>query len=326
MRPGHFLLTFTLASSTLLQAQIQPPAKPPQTARQALIEMFLGKDPEAFAKHLPNAAKRALITQGETLENSMVQRISLVGRQLAAQGHVETFDDGPTLLVSEQDEGKQKIKTEVNVESDSFTGENDEIELALQIYRDGQPEFLPVIPRLTFYMMKENDVWKLSEVALAARVPLTDPEYLKGVRKKINENNENMAQGRVGMIAASEASYSRQHPNRGYTCSLSDLFGKPANSPGQPGIAVAPGFGIGEAASSANSESLGYHFEITGCDGSPATKFQISATPLDADAAMKAFCSDESGTIRFDPSGSGAACLSQGQPLNKTDSAAPSTD
>jgi hypothetical protein len=326
MRPGTFVLIFTLTASTLLQAQVQPPAKPPQTARQALIEMFMGKDPEAFAKHLPSVAKGALITKGETLETSMVQRISMVGRQLAAQEHVETFDDGPTLLVSEQDEGKQKIKIEVDVESDSFTGENDEIELALQIYRDGQPEFLPVIPRLTFYMLKESDVWKLSEATFAARVPLTDPEYLKGVRKKINENNETMAQGRVGMIAASEARYGAQHPSRGYTCSLSDLFGKPANSAGQPGMVVAPGFGIGEAASFANSESLGYHFEITGCDGSPATKFQISATPLDADAAMKAFCSDESGTIRFDSSGSGAACLSQGQPVNKTEGATPNTD
>ena len=315
MRHICLVCAIGLAASMRLVGQALPaPVKPPQTARQALIEMFLGKTPDAFVKHLPNAAKDALVSKGETPESSMVQRISLIGRQLSAQGHVDTFDDGPTLLVSEQEEGKEKLRIEVNVEHDSFTGDNDEIDLSIHAYRDGQPEFLPVIPRLMFYMMQENEVWKLSEATVAAHVPLTDPEYLKGVRKKVNENNENMAQVRISMLAASEARYMGQHPNHGFTCNLSDLSPKPALIPGQPDYTAVPAFG---------GESPGYRLEITGCDGTPATKFKITATPLDSDAGMKAFCSDESRTVRFDLSGSGTACLSQGQPINKADSTTP---
>jgi hypothetical protein len=46
---------------------------------------------------------------GETSQASMVQRISLLIRQMSAQGeHIETFDIGPTLLASEKDEGKEQ--------------------------------------------------------------------------------------------------------------------------------------------------------------------------------------------------------------------------
>lgn len=308
------IVIIALSASAASQSQIQTAAKPPQTARQALLEMFLGKAPDSLAKHLPALAKQAMITKGETPQTSIVQCISLIGRQIAGEGHVETFDDGPTLLVSEQTEGKQKIKYEVLIESDSYTGDEDEIELSLHVYRDGQPQFLYVLPRLTFLMTQEKEVWKLTEISLAARVPLTDPEYLKGVRKKINENNEILVSGRVGAIAFSETTYAKQHPGHGYTCSLSDLFPKgPSDTMAFYGASPFP----------ASNEWAGYNFEVSGCEGNPATKYQITATPLDAEAGMKAFCVDESGTVKFDASGSGSACLSSGQPLNKSEGSPP---
>ena len=42
-----------------------------------------------------------------------------------------------------------------------------------------------------------------------------------------------------------------------------------------------------------------YRFALTGCEGTPPSKYRITATPIDADAGMKTFCSDESGTIKF---------------------------
>jgi hypothetical protein len=201
MRNATIALLVALAVNISLQAQTQTPPPPPQTARQALIEMFLGKNPDAFAKHLPKVASQALIRKGESPGTSLVQKISMIGRQLTAQGHAETFDVGPTLLVSEQDEGKEKVKTEVIVERDNLMGENDEIEVSIHVYRDGEPEFLPVIPRLIFSMTQEKEIWRLTEATLAAHVPLTDPDYLKGVRKKEDEASENMASARVSMIA-----------------------------------------------------------------------------------------------------------------------------
>ncbi len=320
MRRFALLLLLMLAAN-LAQAQIQAPATEPQTARQALLEMFLGKASDAFTKHLPQAASKALIHRGDDPATSMVQRISMIGHQMTAQAHVETFDQGPTLLISEQEEGQQKVRNEVMVEHDSLTGENDEIEVSIRVYRDGQPEFLPVIPRLVFSMTEEEGTWRLAEATVAAHIPLTDPDYLKGVRKKQDEANENMASMRVQNLATAELHFASQHPERGYSCNFADLMPNPEQAPNPDpanSSATTP-----ETSSPAGNESAGYHFAVSGCAGTPASTFQITAVPLESDSGMKAFCADESGTLRFDPHGKGTACLSQGQVIDKLEVSVP---
>jgi hypothetical protein len=312
MRHICCLLLAAFAINISSPAQARNPTPPPQTARQALIEMFLGSDADALAKHLPENARPTLIRKGETSETSMVQRISLLVRQMSTQGeHIETFDIGPTLLASEKGEGKEKIKTEVLVEHDSFMGETDEIELSIHMYRNGQPEFLPVIPQLIFSMTQEKEIWRLTEITLAAHIPLTDPDYLKGIRKQTDAMDENMASMRISMIASAEIRYSSNHPDRGYTCALTGLFGQgdTTDAPAQPDEVYTP-------AAAAGDDSSGYHFSISGCQGNPASKFQITAVPIESDSEMKAFCADESGTVRFDANGRGSACLTRGQVLN----------
>ncbi|HZW93683.1 MAG TPA: hypothetical protein VFF64_12095 [Candidatus Eremiobacteraceae bacterium] len=310
MRHIYIAWLVAFAAPISPQAQVQTPPPPPQTARQALIEMFQGKSADAFEKHLPEVARSALIRKGETSETSLVQTFSMMGHQLIAGGRrVETFDVGPNLLISEQEDGKQKV--EVTVEHDSLMGEQDEIEVSIHAYSNGEPQFLPVIPRFIFSMTEEKDIWRLSEVTVATHIPLTDPDYLKGVRKKADEADENMASSRVTMIVAAEMSYASTHPERGYTCHLADLFDK-ADTTGTP--PQVPG---GRRPELSGDESNGYHFSVSGCDGSPAPKFQITAVPTESDSGMKAFCSDESGRVRFDANGSGTACLSGGKFLNQ---------
>jgi hypothetical protein len=304
-------LTANVAAHTQTQVQKQTPPQPPQTARQALIEMFMGKNPDSFAKHLPTVASQALMRKGESPETSVVQKISMIGHQIAGLGHVETFDEGPMLLVSEQEEGKEKVKTEVIVERDNLMGESDEIEVSIHMYRDGQPEFLPVVPRLIFTMTQENEVWRLTEATLAAHVPLTDPDYLKGVRKKEDESNESMASNRVSMIVAAEKGYLTKHPDQGYTCKLADLFQQQASAIPADGQAVEYNAGL------LDGEFAGYHVALSGCEGSPASKFQVTAVPVASDAGMKTYCADESGSMRFMVDGRAAACLSRGQVLNQ---------
>jgi hypothetical protein len=313
MRSVCFVVIAAFASCIPSTAQAQAStsqAPPPQTARQALIEMFTGKSPDAFVKHLPAVASQALLHNGEMPGNSMVQRISMIGRQWTTQEHLQVFDEGPTLLVSEQEEGQQKVKTEVNVERDNFMGENDEIEVSIHVYRDGMEEFLPVVPRLIFSMTQEKEIWKLTEATLAAHVPLTDPDYLTGVRKEEDKAIEGTASARIRMIAAAEAQFASSHPDRGYSCNLTELFGKSDNADGsdQPAEYSAAGF--------ATDNSSGYHFSLTGCDGTPASRFRATAVPAEADSGMKAFCADESGKVRFEASGKGSSCLTRGQPLN----------
>ncbi len=299
------LLVFAASIPLTAQTQVPPPTPPPQSARQALIEMFFGKGENDFAKHLPDAAHQTLIHKDETERTSVVLRIATIGRETVAQGqHVETFDVGPTLLVTEPTPGHEKI--EAVVEHDSLFGEEDEIELSFHYYKDGQLQSLPVVPRLTFTLKQEKEIWRLTEVTAAAHIPLTDPDYLQELRREQNEANESAAQNRVNGIAATETGYAAQHPDLGYTCTLANLF------PQEP----APEGGASPFAEDASEESNGYRFAITGCAGTPATKFRASAVPTDADAGQKTFCSDASGILKFTTDGKSSTCFSEGQPVN----------
>jgi hypothetical protein len=277
--------------------QQQPP---PQSARQALIEMFTGKGADDFAKHLPDDARRALIRKGDGPENSTVLKIAMIGREVAAQGgHIETFDTGPNILISEDSNSRQRI--EVAVEHDSLRGEDDEIELSVRLYKDGELQQLPVVPRLIFTMTQEKEIWRLSELTVAAHVPLTDPDYLKTLRKEQNDSNEASARSRVMMMAQAQAQYAANHKDLGYACTLATLY--PSSEGGNAGV-YPQGFG--------SEEANGYRFNITGCNGTPASKYRLLAAPVDPESEMKAFCVDESETIRSISGDKKTGCFSHG--------------
>jgi len=310
------LLFLALAGISLrAQTSATPVTPPPQSARQALIEMFMGRGADDFNKHLPEAARLALIHKGETPETSIALRISNIGRQMVAQGeHLETFDAGPNLLVSEQRDGHERV--EVVVEHDSLMGEEDEIELSIRSWKDGQLETLPVVPRLTFRLKQEKEVWTLSEIIAAAHVPLADPDYLQGLRRQQNEANENAAQTRMGIIVTAETGYATNHPDRGYTCTVANLFAQdPGASQGEAGRFYDPG--------QANEEWNGYRFALAGCDGAPASKYRLTAVPIDSESGMKTFCANESGTLKSVAGGKSSSCFSRGQVIN---SGAPSNN
>ncbi len=316
MRILGLVLPAAIAIAISSQAQTQAPSPPPQTARQALIEMFLGKNTGAFEKHLPEVARKTLVRKGDTPETSFVQQISMIGRQLTAQGeYVETFDEGHVMLVSEHEGGRRKV--EILVEHDSFSGEQDEIELSMHVYLNGELQFLPVIPRLVFSLVQEKEIWRLSDLTLVIHAPLTDPDYLKGIRKKVDEENERIALIRMSSAISAEINYAARQPNHAYTCNLLDLFPNDSTiTPAQPSQ---------EIAARPAEESPGYHFALTGCDGNPVTRFQLTAVPTEPDSGMKAFCADESGRLRSDASGKAATCLSRGEVVNDAPSDVPGT-
>lgn len=271
MRDFSLALLLVAAIPIQLAAQAPQAAQPPQpqSARQALIEMFIGKGADDLVKHLPDAARKSLIRKGETPESSVVLRIATIGRSATEQnGHIETFDVGPNILISEQPESHERI--EVAVEHDSLLGEQDEIELSVHLYKDGQPQSLPVIPRLVFTFQQEKDVWKLMEITVAGRIPLTDPDYLEGLRKEEDSSNEASAQFRLSTIGNSEKTFAASHVDVGFTCSLETLFpvsGPADTNPYNPGTS--------------NPEWKGYKFTLSGCGGHPATKFRVLAVPID---------------------------------------------
>ena len=115
------------------------------------------------------------------------------------------------------------------------------------------------------------------------------------------------AQIRAGGITAAEVAYAAKHPDRGYACTLSTLS---APDP------AAEGGGASYSPDVANEESNGYRFTISGCDGTPASKYRVSAVPADSDATLKTFCADESGILKFVIGGKVSTCFVQGQPVN----------
>jgi hypothetical protein len=60
-----------------------------------------------------------------------------------------------------------------------------------------------------------------------------------------------------------------------------------------------------------NGEYVGYRFSLQSCDPDPNhPRYQVIAVPKEPGVTgFKAFCSDESGAIYFDPGGSGEDCL-----------------
>ena len=313
MRQALCALALTLAGTSLTAQNLQPP--PPQSARQALIEMFLGKGENDLVKHLPDITRKALIRKDESPESSIVLRIAAIGRSMAAQGRtVDTFDTGPNILVTEQPDHE---RVEVAVEHDSLMGDQDEIELSVHAYKDGQEENLPVIPRLIFTMKQEKDVWLLTEITVAGHIPLTDPDYLKVLRKQQDEANEQMAQMRMNMIVNGQKAYSSAHPETGYACALSSLV--PPKTESTDTERTPASFDPGQG----SEEWNGYRFTLNGCGGTPSSKYRLAAVPIDSESAGKTFCADESGKVKFVTSGKASSCFSGGQELNPPPAYAP---
>jgi len=72
-----------LAASVVAGAQTQPP---PQTARQALLEMFFSKSPKAMQKHLPDEALDIFAKTDSGLTPMILSQISSFQQQATMGG------------------------------------------------------------------------------------------------------------------------------------------------------------------------------------------------------------------------------------------------
>ena len=260
-----------------------PPA--PQTARQALIEMFFGTAPNHLEKHLSDATRSAFKKMSGTGGMSMLDEFSAFANMAKAGGpKFETFDTGPTLLQAEEVE--QNEKTEITIESDNLSGDEDQIEVTLHMTKDGTEQILPFIPHFTFVMKTEADVWRLSEISVQVRVPLEDPDFLKSIEKQNGKQNEEGAQMALQVITAAQNTH---HSSNGtYACSLSGLMGRGQGN--NKGAAF-----NGPFTDLPTGKHAGYVYVISGCDGN---QYKVVAEPETADSGLRAFCSDESGAMR----------------------------
>jgi TonB family protein len=292
-----FILFAPVARIALAQAAEQ------QTARQALIEMFFGDAPNHMEKHLADITKSALQKMQSGNINSLGALSMLV--QQAKSGNrkekIETFDTGSTLVNLKEIPGASFDNIETTVEQDSFSGDEDAIELGVHVTRNGKEDTLPFIPRFTFTMKMESGIWKLNEVGASVRIPLADPDFLKGLMERQRAENEQMMIFSMQSVIAAENSY--HSANNGYACSLAGL-GAPGK---QSGIA---GHGYLYDQQLLSGKKNGYAIAISNCD---ATHYQLAAEPAAPEAGQRAFCADESGTLRASSDGKATTCVSSGK-------------
>jgi hypothetical protein len=300
-------------------------ASTPQTARQALLEMFFSKTSGTFAKHLPAVTLAALEKSG-ALAN--LQQYSLLAGQLQTQGtNFQTFETGSVLLSGEDPKTGQKV--EVTVENDALRGEQDDIELSFQTHKNGQAQRTPFMPRMTFTMKQEARIWKLNEISVTIRLPLADPDLLKAMTESIKSREtahvsltpvsvapqtpsttssagtDAQVLAAMRTILTAEITYMTSYPRTGFTCTLSDLDGFGGGEPNEH-QAMLINSGL------ASGKRFGFVFTLSGCGGAPATGFHLSAAPNANTFGRKAFCADQSGTIRSSDDGNLAHCFAGG--------------
>jgi hypothetical protein len=303
----------------------------PQTARQALLEMFFSKTPGTFEQHLPQATRAALRKASPTSGASMATGLSAMTSQLSAQGQqLQTFEAGPTLILLENLQTHTKF--EVTVERDDLRGDEDEIELAFHGSKDGETQTAGAKFRLNLTMRQESGTWRLDEVSASVGVSLSDPEFLKTMTKNISAGvhtsaggmstsaamsamnpaiaaNESSSIAGIRALNTAEITYAAGFPGHGFTCTLSDLggMGSGTGPSERQAMLIDPRL--------ASGRKNGYVFALSGCNGTPASRYSVTAVPADPSSGTRAFCSDESAVIRFSADGKANSCLSIGKPL-----------
>jgi type IV pilus assembly protein PilA len=126
------------------------------------------------------------------------------------------------------------------------------------------------------------------------------PQYLK-VHKQTNETSAIQS---LRTIGNAELQYNSAYPANGFACTLPSLGGDPkAGAPTATSAQLVP-------ADLSTGQKAGYSFNIV-C-GTKVTvnnqdmfsSYELTATPQNVGkTGDRGFCSDENGTIRFDPTG-----------------------
>lgn len=312
-----FIFVFAILSSA--QQQQTPPA-PPQSPRQALIEIANGQ----VEKHLTVEVQQLL----KQPENK--QALVTLGFASSLKGElgqdVQLFESGPVLLSI--NDAKEHRKIEVQVNNDDMSGDQDVLELSVHSFRDGveqDEEWQTFLSHFAVTMVRQQSIWRLSKIGVGVELAIGDPEFLKKTYlKSMNGDGGGMVGGRVGLdvhrnssssepeqtpelspsqlvmlLSAAEQTYAQQNAETGFTCSLADL----AHSP----------FLVNNSAQISSGSYNGYKISLTGCQGKPAGSFQITVEPMPGKGG-KAYCTDATHNIRVSEDGRGATCLVAGKP------------
>jgi hypothetical protein len=304
----------------------QHPAPAPQTPRQALIEMITGGE-QGITKHLTIEVQQAFKKPGNAQAASTLFLGEVKGIYAVAGHALQTFDSGPVLVAF--NEPVQHKKFEVHVDNDDLSGEEDNLDLSLHSFIDGQEqteEWQFLASRFTVSMKRQQGVWRLNKISIGAELPVGDAAFIEkmfgkapggqatGVNlytptaethvaldfRRSDEAPQGMAPEQVvTMLGYAESTFARIHPDTGFTCSLSEL------------AEASQMMGVDQQVNTGTYS--GYRFALSGCEGKPAGSFRITAEPVVAKPGTKAFCTDATQNLRVSDDGHGATCLASGR-------------
>lgn len=314
------LLTLMLATSIPTAAQLVDRTQPaPQTPRQALIEVLQSKDGSAIEKHLPEVTKkkiRELRGISGFGSSFMIHDIGFAGISRSSAEKMEVFEAGPVLARFENPGTNEKM--EITIESDDFRGNDDDFELAMHIYKNGEEFMHWYSPRILLSMKQEGGIWRITELGASAKVPLGDPQFLDAITKEWlkGQRTADSAAAIASMrsVISAQMAYAASYPSVGFTCTLSNLGSegiRPGSRKQQPNELHA--MLIDDAL--AGGQKARYRFSLSSCAGPPATRFVLTAVPETSLAGQRAYCSDESGVIRYSIDGKAETCLASGRAL-----------
>ena len=153
--------------------------------------------------------------------------------------------------------------------------------------------------------MKNQKGFSLIELLIVVAIILiisaiAIPSYLRS-RMQANESS---AVGSVRMINTSAVTYSSTYVNLGFPANLADMGGaNPCSATSTTACLLENMLALGTKS--------GYSFVWTGDGITPSTGYSLTATPLIVGGSgQRMFCSDQTGVIRFDPSGAGCNAAS----------------
>jgi type IV pilus assembly protein PilA len=120
--------------------------------------------------------------------------------------------------------------------------------------------------------------------------------------------NESAAVGSLRKLNTLESQYSAAHANRSFACELPLL--RPTERMNEA---------YDSTAALLAGEWSGYKFIVVGCaaeTGGIVTHYQAIAIPIDpGKTGIRAFCTDQSGQLFYDPDGSASKCLASRRPI-----------
>ena len=301
----------------------QPQSKRPQTAREALIEMFTGK--VDLSKHLTVEVQKEFQNKSSS-GFAFTPGAMLSGFRSQTGSRIKTFEVGPILFSSL--DPRTHERTEVHVDNDDLNADEDTLQLSIHQFRDEKEiaTAFQFISQISVGMKKQENIWRLNEIGVVAKVPVGDPALFRQLNEEMKASGTDVAvsggvamdsysalspaeasqapkldiPATISLVSLQEQIYAGQHPERGFSCSLPELLADANQS-----------FGLDPQVKTGIWN--GYRINISGCQDIPSGSYQITAEPLSPSAGNKAFCTDATHNIRVSDDGRGTTCLTAGK-------------